>query len=454
MWPAMLRSELRTVETVRPATLVAGELCVPGDKSIAHRALMLSSIADGESTVRGLPDGDDVRATMACLRAVGVRIAPVPMPSQPSQKGGQGRGFTVTPPIGAGPGRGFSTPHGTLDCVNSGTTMRLLLGLLAGSRIAAMLDGDASLRRRPMARVIEPLRAMGARVQSSDGYAPLSLVGTRLQGRYHALPVASAQVKSAILLAGLSASGPTTVVESFRTRDHTERLLRIMGADLRASGMAVELRPSHRPLAPLQLTVPGDFSSAAFWMAAAAMRPDWSITIRGVGLNPSRIAFAHLLEAMGAEIQMDVSAETGEPLGSLRVVGQSLRAVHLGPREAAEAIDEIPALLVVATQATGDTVVEGAGELRLKETDRIAAMVSGLRRMGATIDERRDGLTVHGPTTLQGAAVESQGDHRMAMALAIAGLVAAGETTIGDADCVAVSYPEFFQHLQAVTDAR
>jgi len=205
---------------------------------------------------------------------------------------------------------------------------------------------------------------------------------------------------------------------------------------------------------PLQLTVPGDFSSAAFWMAAAALRPNWSITIRSVGLNPSRIAFAHLLEAMGADIQMDAAPETGEPLGSLRVVGQSLRAVHLGPREAAEAIDEIPALLVVATQATGDTVVEGAQELRLKETDRIAAMVSGLRRMGAAIDERRDGLTVHGPTPLRGAAVESRGDHRMAMALAIAGLVAAGETTIGDADCVAVSYPEFFQHLQEVTDAR
>jgi 3-phosphoshikimate 1-carboxyvinyltransferase len=294
---------------------------------------------------------------------------------------------------------------------------------------------------------------MGARIDSSDGRPPLTVSGARLQGRFHQLPLASAQVKSAILLAGLSASGPTTVVEPLATRDHTERMLKTMGADLRISGMAVELRPSHRPLQPLRLTVPGDFSSAAFWMAAAALRPDWSITIRGVGLNPSRIAFAHLLEAMGADIQMDVSAGGAEPTGTLRVVGRRLRSIHLAAREVAEAIDEIPALLVVATQAEGETRIEGAAELRVKESDRLSAMADGLRRMGVRVEERPDGISVHGPAKLQGAEVDSRGDHRIAMALAIAGLIGSGTTTIRDADSVAVSYPQFFGQLREVTDA-
>jgi 3-phosphoshikimate 1-carboxyvinyltransferase len=331
--------------------------------------------------------------------------------------------------------------------------MRLMLGLLAGSRITGTLDGDASLRTRPMDRVVTPLRMMGARIDSSDGRPPLTVSGARLQGRFHQLPLASAQVKSAILLAGLSASGPTTVVEPLATRDHTERMLKTMGADLRISGMAVELRPSHRPLQPLRLTVPGDFSSAAFWMAAAALRPDWSITIRGVGLNPSRIAFAHLLEAMGADIQMDVSAGGAEPTGTLRVVGRRLRSIHLAAREVAEAIDEIPALLVVATQAEGETRIEGAAELRVKESDRLSAMADGLRRMGVRVEERPDGISVHGPAKLQGAEVDSRGDHRIAMALAIAGLIGSGTTTIRDADSVAVSYPQFFGQLREVTDA-
>ena len=454
----MLRSELQTLEVVRSASLVAGELRMPGDKSIAHRALILGSLAEDDSMIRGLPDADDVRATVACLRSLGVRLTPL------ASLAPLGRSLRITPsPSGGGPGWGLVTPHGDLDCANSGTTMRLLLGLLAGSRISARLDGDDSLRRRPMARGIEPLRRMGARIESRDGRAPLDVVGTSLQGRHHELLVPSAQVKSAILLAGLAARGPTTILEPVATRDHTERLLTAMGADLRVSlpplgkgrdgGVTIDLRPSHRPLRGIDLTIPGDFSSAAFWMAAAALRPGWSITIRDVGLNPTRTGFLQILERMGAEVQVDVTSGGIEPTGSVRVVGNALTAVELGAAEVAGAVDEIPALLALATQADGVTTISGAAELRVKESDRLAAMAEGLRRMGAAVEERPDGISIDGPTSLHGTTVDSNGDHRIAMALAVAGLVASGSTRIEDADAVAVSYPEFFAHLREVTDA-
>ena len=435
---------------VKPATRVAGTLRVPGDKSIAHRGLILGSLADGDSVISGLPEGEDVRATVACLRSLGVRLAPV-SPSL-ARGGGSGWGLRVSPaPSGGAPGWGFATPHGPLDCANSGTTIRLLAGLLAGSRVSATLDGDASLRRRPMARVIEPLRRMGARIDANDGRAPLTVTGTRLQGRHHMLPVASAQVKSAILLAGLAASGPTTIVEPVPTRDHTERLLTAMRAELRVVASTVELRPSHRPLRSIRLDVPGDFSSAAFWMTAAAMRPGWTATIQGVGLNPTRTVFLRLLEAMGAEVIVEVSSREVEPLGSVTVVGHRLRAIDVGAAEVVAAIDEIPALLAVATQAEGVTHIDGAAELRVKESDRIAGMAEGLRRMGALVDERQDGISVHGPSALRGATVSPNGDHRIAMALAIAGLAASSPTTIADADCVAVSYPNFFGDLRSIS---
>ena len=451
----MLGARLDQLETVSPATRIAGTLRVPGDKSIAHRGLILASLADGDSIITGLPEGEDVRATMACLRSLGVTIAPVP-PTAPSPLwGGKGRGYTITPaPTGGGPGWGFATPHGPLDCANSGTTMRLLAGVLAGSRVSATLDGDSSLRRRPMGRVIEPLSRMGARIDSNDGRAPLVVTGTALQGRHHVLPVASAQVKSAILLAGLAASGPTTIVEPEPTRDHTERLLTAMGADLRVDGRRVELRPSHRPLRSIELAVPGDFSSAAFWMAAAAMRPGWSVTIDDVGLNPTRTAFLRLLEMMGAEVVTEVTSEKPEPLGSVTVVGRSLRAIDIGAGEVAAAIDEIPVLLALATQAEGVTRVDGAAELRVKESDRLAGMAEGLRRMGAVVEERADGISVQGASALHGATVASNGDHRIAMALAVAGLVASGPTTIEDADCVAVSYTGFFSDLRNISTPR
>src|SRR3981081_1218956 len=268
----MPRAEVQSARTISPATGVAGELAVPGDKSIAHRVLMLAALAQGESWIHGLPEGEDVLATVACLRSLGADL----------QRSGRTARIR-----GAGLGA-FATPHGNLACANSGTTMRLLLGILAGSSISATLDGDASLRRRPMDRVIEPLRSMGAKIESREDRAPLAVPGTSLQGRRHELKVPSAQVKSALLLAGLSASGPTTVVEHVATRDHTERLLRAMGTDVHVAAGVVEIRPSHQPLRPIDVSVPGDFSSAAFWMAAAALRPGWSGPIREGALNPSR----------------------------------------------------------------------------------------------------------------------------------------------------------------------
>ena len=433
----MLRTDIGEMETVQPAAHVAGTVHVPGDKSIAHRALMLAVLAQGESWIDGLPEGEDVRATIACLRALGGSL----------QR--SGRGMRIQ---GTGL-ESFATPHGSLDCANSGTTMRLLLGVLAGGSISARLDGDASLRRRPMARVVEPLKSMGARIESQYGRPPLAVTGAPLQGRRHVQPVPSAQVKSAILLAGLFARGPTTVVEPVPTRDHTERLLAVMGADLQVAAGTVELRPSHRPLGAIELAVPGDFSSASFWMAAAALRPGWSITIEGVGLNPTRTAFLRILEAMGTAVDVELAKADTEPVGTVRVTGHPLRAVTLGGEEVVAAIDEIPALLAVATQAEGRTTIAGAAELRVKESDRIAGMAEGLRRMGAAVDERPDGISVDGPAALRGATVDSNGDHRIAMALAIAGLAADGPTSIVDAESVAVSYPEFFGTLSQVMHA-
>src|SRR2546430_12904782 len=405
----MLRTDIGEMETVQPAAHVAGTVHLPGDKSIAHRALMLAVLAQGESWIDGLPESEDVRATIACLRALGGSL----------QR--SGRGMRIH---GAGL-ESFATPHGGLDGANWGTTMRLPLGVLAGSSISATLDGDASLRRRPMARVVEPLKSMGARIESHDGHPPLVLTGSALQGRRHALPVPSAQVKSALLLAGLAARGPTTVVEPVPTRDHTERLLAVMGADLQVAAGTVELRPSHRPLGPIELAVPGDFSSASFWMAAATLRPGWSITIEGVGLNPTRTAFLRILEAMGAGVEVELTASEMEPVGTVRVTGRPLFAVTLGAEEVVAAIDEIPALLAIATQAEGRTTIAGAAELRVKESDRIASMAEGLRRMGASVDERPDGISVDGRRAPPGAAGDSQWGHRLAVAPAGGGPAAA-----------------------------
>lgn len=411
------------------------EIRVPGDKSIAHRALILSALADGESTLTQVPDGKDVLATQSCLGALGVRI---------SRSGGSTRIA----------GKGLSAmraPAQPLDCANSGTTMRLLTGVLAGGAVNTTLAGDDSLLRRPMSRVVDPLLAMGARIRSREGKAPLHIEGTPLTGTRHRLPLASAQVKSALLLAGLQALGCTCVEEPVSTRDHTERLLRAMGATIRSAGLTVEVEHQGAPLRPLQFTIPGDFSSAAFWFAAAALRPGCSVRVPGVGLNPSRTAFLRMLEAMGSEVIVELeSAASIEPAGSVSVTGRGLRPLQVGANDVAAAIDEIPILMVVATQAEGTTRIEGAGELRVKESDRIHSMTDGLRRMGATVDVLGDSLEITGPARLRSASVEAFGDHRVAMALAIAGLCAEGSPRINGAESADVSYPGFFRQLEAL----
>lgn len=356
---------------------------------------------------------------------------------------------------GAGPGAGLLSPGQPLDCANSGTTMRLMAGVLAGHDVAATLTGDSSLERRPMERVAAPLRAMGAEVRTVDGHAPLEVRGTATPlGLEHHLVVASAQVKSAILLAGLNGRGPTVVREPLPTRDHTERLLRACGADLTADGAAVTLRPS--PLDPFGLRIPGDISAAAFFMVLAASRPGWRVRCAGIGLNPGRTGVIDVLGAMGARLEVDEGEPAAgvEPVGDVVVTGAPLHGVVVEPSMVPRCIDELPAIAVAATQAEGRTEFHGAGELRHKESDRIAALVAGLRALGVDAEETADGLIIDGPARLRPARLDAAGDHRLAMAWAIAASLAdpdAGECLIEGAETVSISYPGFFHDLAALT---
>ena len=402
---------------------------MPGDKSISHRALMLGAIASGESTVQGLSTGADVESTASCLRALGVDI-----------DGGKiaGRGM-----------RGLKPVTAPLDCGNSGTTMRLLSGVLAAQEFETELGGDESLSRRPMDRVVKPLLEMGARAE----WPPLRVGGDpELHGVEYTTPVPSAQVKSAILLAGLYAQGTTTVIESVRTRDHTEVMLGAMGADVNVDGLRVSVECTER-LNPLHVRVPGDFSSAAFWMVAGGLVKGSDIRILGVGVNPTRTALAELLTAIGFRVdRANATFEAHEPVADLRIRhAERLRPVRVEHEQAAQMIDELPVLAVAATQAPGTSVISGAAELRVKESDRLYAMEEGLRAMGADITANEDGWVINGPRVLEGARVDSGGDHRVAMALAVAGLIAEGKTEIEGAECVYISYPDFFDDLEALS---
>lgn len=414
------------IATISPARGLQGSIRVPGDKSISHRALILGSIASGQSNVRGLPSGADVQSTASCLRALGVEI------DGPAIKG-----------MGM---RGLHAPDRPLDCGNSGTTMRLLAGLLAAQEFESELGGDESLSRRPMDRVVKPLLEMGARAE----WPPLRVGGQpRLHGIEYATPVPSAQVKSAVLLAGLYADGETGVVETVRTRDHTESMLGAMGAQVSIDGLRVEVKCTQQ-LQPLHMRVPGDFSAAAFWIAAGGLAGGSDVRLLGVGVNPTRTAFADLMTSIGFEIERsNVRFEAHEPVADLRIVPASeLRPLRVEHDQAAQMIDELPILAVVATQIAGTSVIAGAAELRVKESDRLYAMEEGLRAMGADITASDDGWVINGPRDLEGARVDSAGDHRVAMALAIAGLIAEdGKTEIEGAECVAISYPDFFDHL-------
>ncbi len=416
---------------IEPFGRARARLRVPGDKSISHRALILNALAAGEARVHGLAPGLDVASTAAALRALGARVEP--------DGGGAAR---VT-------GGAQWRAAGPVDCGNSGTTARLLLGVLAARASGVVtLTGDGSLSRRPMGRVAEPLREMGATIGGGDRL-PLTVEGRALTGGAFRLEVASAQVKSAILLAALSAEGATVIEEPGESRDHTERMLAAMGADVRVAGRRVELRPGP-PLTAVDVDVPGDFSSAAFFLARAALVPGSEVVVEDVGLNPRRTGFLDVLSAMGAEVEVTVESDGMEPMGRVRVTGRGLAGVRLEPDLVPRAIDELPLVAVLAAAAEGETVIAGAAELKVKESDRIAAIVRGLTALGADVEAGADGLTVRGPTPLKGAALDAVGDHRIGMALAVAASAAEGASTLAGAEWIDVSYPGFLDRLAAL----
>ncbi len=418
---------------------VQGTAVVPADKSICHRLVLLSALSEGETTLGRWPQAEDCERTRGLVEALGA-------------------GTTLTGTQlrirGVGPS-GLRAPSGPLNCGASGTTMRLAAGILAGQSFASVLTAAPSLARRPMRRIVEPLAQMGARLtgeaRGGDVYPPLRIEGRRpLRAIRYTLPVASAQVKSAILLAGLFADGPTTVVEPQPTRDHTERALERFGVRVTREGPAVTLTPS--PLrAPGDLTVPADLSGAAFFVVAAAARPGSALTIDLVGLNPTRDGCLRVLQAMGADLETQAQGPPGEPFGTLVITGRQLTGVTVAAEQVPTLIDELPVLLVAATQAAGRSRFEGLGELRVKETDRIASMLEGLRRLGAAVSlEGPDTVVVEGGRPLAGTAVDAAGDHRTAMSLAVAGLFAQGTTRIRGAECVAKSFPDFFERLAGI----
>ena len=425
---------------------IAGNVRVPADKAISHRAALLCALAEDQTEVTAWPSGDDCQRTLSLVERLGVVVDRLP--------GGiriHGVGLT-----------GLRAPQGELDCGESGTTIRLAAGLLAGQPFVSRLTASPSLCRRPMRRIAEPLTRMGARIEShgspspraqdSELYPPLQITGRRpLHALRYVMPVASAQVKSAILLAGLSAEGPVGIVESPPTRDHTERLLRLFGRSVDSQGGEVRLAPSQDPLrSPSRLAIPGDPSSAAFLLVAAAVLPGSSLTIQDVGLNPTRIHFLSVLQRMGADITMTVEDDQWEPRGSIRVTASPLRGTAVEAHEVPRLIDELPVLMVASCAAQGTTVFHGMSELRVKETDRLHSMTTGLRQLGAQVATSGDAAVTITGGPLRGGTVESFGDHRTAMSLAIAGLLASGQTRIRGAECVNKSFPTFFDVLHSL----
>lgn len=410
-------------------------LRVPGDKSISHRAAIFGALAEGETVIHGFLVAEDTLATLRCLEACGVGIE------------GMGSWEVVVHGVGL---KGWRQPQGVLDAGNSGTTLRLLLGALAGQPFSATLDGDASLRRRPMDRVAHPLRAMGADVtgQGERCLPPVTVRGGSLHPIEYRLPMASAQVKTAILLAGLYAEGETVVVEPAPCRDHTERMLPQFGADLRVEGRRIAVRGPAR-LHGVELTVPGDLSSAAFFLTAAAFLPDSEVTVEEVGVNPTRAGFLEVLQSMGAEVRLSRRREVcGEPVADVTVRHRPLRATRIAGDLIPRLIDEIPVLAIAACFAEGMTEIRDAQELRVKESDRIRVMARNLEALGASVEELDDGLRIEGPVRLKGGQVEAQGDHRIAMAFAVAGWAAEGEILIQGSEAIRTSFPEFFELYQ------
>ncbi|HET6852626.1 MAG TPA: 3-phosphoshikimate 1-carboxyvinyltransferase [Pyrinomonadaceae bacterium] len=424
---------------IAPARLINGRLRLPGDKSISHRAALIAALAFGSSEISNFSTARDCASTLGCLRDLGISI---------EQKNGK--------LLFAG-GEKLVEPIKPLDCGNSGSTLRILAGVLAGHDLTAELVGDESLSSRPMRRIIEPLELMGAKIQSTHGKAPLKIRGAgKPVPITYQLPVASAQVKSAILFAGLNAEGRTTVIEPSPTRDHTERLFNGFGVPVTTSDLSVTLDGPAR-FNGGAITIPGDISSAAYFVAAAMLLPGSELTIDAVGLNPTRAAFLSVLSSWGADISTsDLQTERNEPYGTINVRGGITRVAGEDKRTLSQSmipslIDELPLLAVAGSQIEGGIRIRDAGELRLKESDRLAATAVNLRAMGAEVEEFEDGLSVAGPVRLRGALIDSHGDHRIAMAFAIAALIADGETEIAGSECVAISFPEFFGLLQSVS---
>jgi len=409
---------------------IKGEIIFPGDKSISHRALMFAALANGESRISNLSTGVDVKSTRNCLEACGIEI------------GNEGNEVVVN-------GGKFSDPTRPLDCGNSGTTTRLLLGLLAGQGINATFVGDESLSSRPMNRILDPLSQMGLESESKDGKLPITIHKSDLNGIQYESPVASAQIKSAILLAGLGASGKTSVEEPILSRDHTEKMIHGLGVDISIKGLTATVSNLSSPFSSFQFSIPGDPSTAAFFAASAALVPNSEIVLNRVLANPTRIGFFTALEKMGAGMEcLDQWDEAGEQIGNLKIFHQALNATPITKDNIPGLIDEIPVIAIIATQAEGKMEIRGAEELRIKECDRIHAVCKNLKKMGADIQELDDGFIINGPTPLYGAEIETFHDHRIAMAFAIAGLVVHGKLVLDHPECASISYPEFYDELE------
>jgi 3-phosphoshikimate 1-carboxyvinyltransferase len=424
--------------TVGPSAGLRGEVAMPGDKSISHRAVILGSIADGITDVDNFLEGGDNLRTLTAFARMGVNI-------ETTEKGKlriDGVGL-----------HGLTAPPDVIDCGNSGTTARLLLGLLSPQTFSSELTGDASLRKRPMKRVVEPLVRMGASIKGSDGgeYLPISITGARLKGIEYKTPVASAQVKSALLLAGLYAEGETVVIEPRTSRDHTERLLKLFSVDITVEGTRAAVRKTES-LKGCKITVPGDFSSAAFFIVGAALTPGSELLIKDVGVNPTRTGLINILKKMEASVEtLNPREVSGEPVVDILVKSSNPKGTAISGAELLPAIDEFPAICVLAAKAEGVTTIEGAAELRVKETDRIAAMAGALKALGINVTEKPDGIVIEGsrgPGYLRGGKVESHGDHRIAMAMTIAGLASEKGVTVEGMDCVDISFPGFFDLLK------
>jgi 3-phosphoshikimate 1-carboxyvinyltransferase len=431
---------------VENSKILSGSISPPGDKSISHRSVILNSIATGSAKVSNFCVGDDRDSILRCLTALGAKIS---FPSD-NNATGPDEVFSI---IGCGT-EGLSEPITVLNAGNSGTTIRLISGLLAAQPFFSVITGDDSLRRRPMKRITQPLVLMGSKISGRDGgsLAPLAINGGNLTGINYEMPVASAQLKSAILLAGMHAKTPTTILQPAKSRDHTERMMKAMGADIAYDSDSLEISISTSELKSMDVVVPCDISGASFWMIAGCCHPKAEIKITNVGINPSRIGVLEVLNEMGANIKKEnISFQSGEPTADIIVKTSALRSVEIGGQLIPRVIDELPILALAACFAEGKTTIKNAKELRVKESDRISATVSGLKALGAEITETEDGMIIHGTGKLDGGEVQSYHDHRIAMTMGIAGLIASGNTTISNAEAAEISYPSFWDELNNIS---